>query len=122
MKAEGSRLCTPLPVAACGHQPRHIHRQVPSPPQQPSTVIAPEDAWFKSSYSDGTSNNCVEAANIAPDRRPRLEGQAGTRVGPSALRTSPATGQCLRCLPRPPVDLGLSTQHPDDRAVTVPMT
>ncbi|WP_313960189.1 DUF397 domain-containing protein [Streptomyces sp. CFMR 7] len=23
----------------------------------------PEDAWFKSSFSDGTGNNCIEVAN-----------------------------------------------------------
>ncbi|WP_320777708.1 DUF397 domain-containing protein [Streptomyces sp. CRN 30] len=31
---------------------------------QPSTDVAPEAAWFKSSYSDGTGNNCVEAADL----------------------------------------------------------
>ncbi|MFD7893600.1 DUF397 domain-containing protein [Streptomyces sp. NPDC059743] len=25
-----------------------------------------EAAWFKSSYSDGTGNNCVEIAHLAP--------------------------------------------------------
>ncbi|MGV9456355.1 DUF397 domain-containing protein [Streptomyces sp. NPDC003635] len=30
--------------------------------QQPSTAFAPEEAWHKSSYSDGTGNNCIEAA------------------------------------------------------------
>ncbi|WP_308404856.1 DUF397 domain-containing protein [Streptomyces sp. 35G-GA-8] len=24
----------------------------------------PESAWFKSSYSDGTGNNCIEVANV----------------------------------------------------------
>ncbi|NEA20197.1 DUF397 domain-containing protein [Streptomyces halstedii] len=33
---------------------------------QPSTTVAPEGAWFKSTYSDGTGNNCVEAADLAP--------------------------------------------------------
>jgi hypothetical protein len=28
--------------------------------------IAPEQAWFKSSYSDGTGQNCVEAAHAIP--------------------------------------------------------
>ncbi|WP_019063184.1 DUF397 domain-containing protein [Streptomyces prunicolor] len=28
--------------------------------------IAPEHAWFKSSYSDGTGQNCVEAAHLIP--------------------------------------------------------
>jgi hypothetical protein len=26
--------------------------------------LAPEDAWFKSSYSDGTGTNCLEAAHL----------------------------------------------------------
>lgn len=28
--------------------------------------LAPEQAWFKSSYSDGTGQNCVEAAHLTP--------------------------------------------------------
>ncbi|MBK6018186.1 DUF397 domain-containing protein [Streptomyces sp. MBT53] len=28
--------------------------------------IAPEHAWFKSSYSDGTGQNCIEAARVRP--------------------------------------------------------
>ncbi|MGW4030677.1 DUF397 domain-containing protein [Streptomyces sp. NPDC004838] len=28
--------------------------------------IAPESAWFKSSYSGGTGNDCVEIAHLAP--------------------------------------------------------
>ncbi|WP_229871977.1 DUF397 domain-containing protein [Streptomyces longisporoflavus] len=31
---------------------------------QPSTEVAPEEAWYKSSYSDGTGNNCIEAAEL----------------------------------------------------------
>ncbi|MET9776173.1 DUF397 domain-containing protein [Streptomyces sp. NPDC006367] len=31
---------------------------------QPSTDVAPESAWYKSSYSDGTGNNCIEAAEL----------------------------------------------------------
>ncbi|MEU6406781.1 DUF397 domain-containing protein [Streptomyces sp. NPDC046985] len=31
---------------------------------KPSTDVAPEDAWYKSSYSDGTGNNCIEAADL----------------------------------------------------------
>ncbi|MFD4763250.1 DUF397 domain-containing protein [Streptomyces sp. NPDC058439] len=38
---------------------------------QPSTDVAPEGAWYKSSYSDGTGNNCIEAAD--------LETQVGVR-------------------------------------------
>lgn len=32
---------------------------------QPSIDIAPESAWFKSSYSSDGTGNCVEAANLA---------------------------------------------------------
>lgn len=28
--------------------------------------IAPEHTWFKSSYSDGTGQNCIEAARVRP--------------------------------------------------------
>ncbi|WP_427922462.1 DUF397 domain-containing protein [Streptomyces sp. cg40] len=28
--------------------------------------IAPDHAWFKSSYSDGTGQNCIEAARPTP--------------------------------------------------------
>ncbi|MGQ4344098.1 DUF397 domain-containing protein [Streptomyces sp. SAS_275] len=31
---------------------------------QPSTIVAPESAWYKSSYSDGTGNNCIETAAL----------------------------------------------------------
>ncbi|MBL1115267.1 DUF397 domain-containing protein [Streptomyces sp. 110] len=31
---------------------------------QPSTTVAPEGAWFKSSYSSGGTGNCVEAADL----------------------------------------------------------
>ncbi|MFI8265303.1 DUF397 domain-containing protein [Streptomyces sp. NPDC085665] len=30
----------------------------------PSHQLAPVSAWKKSSYSDGTGNNCVEVANL----------------------------------------------------------
>lgn len=29
--------------------------------------LAPEGAWFKSSYSSGAEGNCVEAADLAPE-------------------------------------------------------
>ncbi|MEU9338196.1 DUF397 domain-containing protein [Streptomyces sp. NPDC048290] len=35
--------------------------------QQASTDVAPEAAWFKSSYSDGTGNSCVEVAHLTPE-------------------------------------------------------
>ncbi|OIJ95250.1 DUF397 domain-containing protein [Streptomyces colonosanans] len=28
--------------------------------------LAPDHAWFKSSYSDGNGQNCVEVAHVAP--------------------------------------------------------
>ncbi|MET9484389.1 DUF397 domain-containing protein [Streptomyces sp. NPDC006638] len=31
-----------------------------------SADLAPESAWFKSSYSSGAEGNCVEAANVMP--------------------------------------------------------
>ncbi|MEV8321308.1 DUF397 domain-containing protein [Streptomyces sp. NPDC059900] len=31
-----------------------------------SSELAPDDAWFKSSYSSGAEGNCIEAADIAP--------------------------------------------------------
>ncbi|WP_415954385.1 DUF397 domain-containing protein [Streptomyces sp. KLOTTS4A1] len=31
-----------------------------------STDLAPDDAWFKSSYSSGAEGNCVEATDLAP--------------------------------------------------------
>ncbi|MBD0837696.1 DUF397 domain-containing protein [Streptomyces sp. TRM68416] len=29
-------------------------------------TLAPKRTWFKSSYSDGTGNNCLEAAHLPP--------------------------------------------------------
>ncbi|WP_406477755.1 DUF397 domain-containing protein [Streptomyces sp. NBC_01615] len=37
---------------------------MPTHPAAPA--LAPEGAWRKSSYSDGTGNNCVEVAHLAP--------------------------------------------------------
>ncbi|MFE6335223.1 DUF397 domain-containing protein [Streptomyces sp. NPDC057798] len=34
---------------------------------QSSTTLAPEQAWRKSSYSDGTGNNCIETAKLSKD-------------------------------------------------------
>ncbi|MFF8882902.1 DUF397 domain-containing protein [Streptomyces flaveolus] len=31
-----------------------------------STDLAPEEAWFKSTYSSGSEGNCVEAADLEP--------------------------------------------------------
>ncbi len=30
-----------------------------------ATDLAPEDAWFKSSYSSGAEGNCLEAAGLS---------------------------------------------------------
>ncbi|MEU6228095.1 DUF397 domain-containing protein [Streptomyces sp. NPDC047042] len=35
---------------------------MPTHPSAPE--LAPAEAWFKSSYSDGTGQNCVEAAHL----------------------------------------------------------
>ncbi|WP_405948029.1 DUF397 domain-containing protein [Streptomyces prunicolor] len=43
--------------------------------------IAPEHAWFKSSYSDGTGQNCVEAAHLIP---------TGIAIRDSKIPTGPA--------------------------------
>ncbi|WP_155057038.1 DUF397 domain-containing protein [Streptomyces blattellae] len=37
---------------------------MPTHPTAPE--LAPDYAWFKSSYSDGTGQNCVEVAHLAP--------------------------------------------------------
>ncbi|MEV6486238.1 DUF397 domain-containing protein [Streptomyces sp. NPDC051576] len=38
---------------------------MPTHPTAPE--LAPDQAWFKSSYSDGAGQNCVEAALRTPD-------------------------------------------------------
>ncbi|WP_455357191.1 DUF397 domain-containing protein [Streptomyces sp. SYSU K217416] len=35
-----------------------------NPSNRPSTDVAPEGAWFKSSYSSDGTGNCVEAAHL----------------------------------------------------------
>ncbi|MFI0942806.1 DUF397 domain-containing protein [Streptomyces sp. NPDC021020] len=55
----------------------------------PAPELAPEDAWYKSSYSGGTGNSCVEIADVVATR-----GVVGVRDsknphGP-ALKFSPA--------------------------------
>jgi len=37
---------------------------MPTHPSAPE--LAPAEAWFKSSYSDGTGQNCLEAAPLSP--------------------------------------------------------
>ncbi|MEU7160559.1 DUF397 domain-containing protein [Streptomyces chrestomyceticus] len=53
----------------------------------PAAALAPEGAWFKSSYSDGTGNNCVEVANLTIQIGVR---DSKVKHGP-ALRVRPAT-------------------------------
>lgn len=36
------------------------------PTHPTASELAPEQAWFKSSYSDGTGQNCIEAARLTP--------------------------------------------------------
>ncbi|MGW1978582.1 DUF397 domain-containing protein [Streptomyces sp. NPDC001889] len=48
--------------------------------QTPAIAPAPENAWFKSSYSGDTGNNCVEVA--------ALTGRVGVRD--SKVRSGPA--------------------------------
>ncbi|WP_323377297.1 DUF397 domain-containing protein [Streptomyces smaragdinus] len=55
----------------------------------PALELAPEDAWYKSSYSGGSGNSCVEIADLTAGR-----GVVGVRdskdpSGP-ALQISPA--------------------------------
>ncbi|MFF2850549.1 DUF397 domain-containing protein [Streptomyces sp. NPDC058001] len=55
----------------------------------PAPELAPEDAWYKSSYSDSTGTNCVEIADLTA-----THGVLGVRdskdpSGP-ALRFGPA--------------------------------
>ncbi|QCX79225.1 hypothetical protein C9F11_28125 [Streptomyces sp. YIM 121038] len=45
----------------------------PVPRRLTATELAPDYAWFKSSYSDGTGQNCIEVADLA--------GQVGGGVG-----------------------------------------
>ena len=36
------------------------------PTHPTASELAPEQAWFKSSYSDGTGQNCIEATHLTP--------------------------------------------------------
>ncbi|GAQ56616.1 DUF397 domain-containing protein [Streptomyces acidiscabies] len=36
-------------------------------PRYTAPELAADHAWFKSSYSDGTGNSCVEVADLAPN-------------------------------------------------------
>ncbi|MGJ5896958.1 DUF397 domain-containing protein [Streptomyces niveiscabiei] len=49
--------------------------------------LAPESAWFKSSYSDGTGQNCVEVAALHPN----IGVRDSKRPHGSALLLSPAS-------------------------------
>jgi hypothetical protein len=36
------------------------------PTHPTASEVAPDYAWFKSSYSDGTGQNCLEATHLPP--------------------------------------------------------
>jgi hypothetical protein len=64
---------------------------------RPSTDLAPESAWYKSSYSNHNNGNCVEMATLPT-------GEIGIRdskdtSGP-ALRVSPAAWSAFLDLAR----------------------
>ncbi|GAA1923038.1 DUF397 domain-containing protein [Streptomyces durmitorensis] len=48
--------------------------------------LAPDDAWYRSSYSGGTGNNCVEVADLTTPTAPR----PGIGVRDSKNPTGPA--------------------------------
>ncbi|MFE1959892.1 DUF397 domain-containing protein [Streptomyces sp. NPDC059479] len=52
------------------------------------TETAPESAWIKSSYSDGTGNNCVEVAKPGAPRTAVGIRDSKNKRGP-ALTTTP---------------------------------
>ncbi|MEC4018833.1 DUF397 domain-containing protein [Streptomyces sp. H27-D2] len=51
--------------------------------------LAPEGAWSKSSYSDGTGNSCVEIADLIAQRNAVAIRDSKDKSGP-ALTVSPA--------------------------------
>ncbi|MBA0053652.1 DUF397 domain-containing protein [Streptomyces sp. AJS327] len=51
--------------------------------------LPPEGAWFKSSYSDGTGNNCIEVAGRSS--RIYVRDSKQRKKGTSALVFSPST-------------------------------
>ncbi|WP_055533944.1 DUF397 domain-containing protein [Streptomyces graminilatus] len=53
-----------------------------------AALITPAQAWFKSSYSDGTGQNCVEASRFAPPTGIAIR-DSKNATGP-ALRLGPA--------------------------------
>lgn len=55
----------------------------------PSHQLAPAYAWKKSSYSDGTGNNCIEVADLSVPRGEVYVRDSKNIAGP-ALRLSPA--------------------------------
>ncbi|MFD8964307.1 DUF397 domain-containing protein [Streptomyces sp. NPDC059568] len=50
--------------------------------------MAPEDAWFKSSYSGGSGNSCVEIADLTVTRSQIGIRDSKNKRGP-ALTTTP---------------------------------
>lgn len=47
-----------------------------------ATELAPKDTWIKSSYSDGTGNNCVEVAKPTATRTAVGIRDSKNRTGP----------------------------------------
>ncbi|MEV0633604.1 DUF397 domain-containing protein [Streptomyces sp. NPDC050619] len=55
---------------------------MPTHPVAPE--LAPDYAWFKSSYSDGTGQNCLEAVHL-PQARAIAIRDSKTPTGPALL-------------------------------------
>ncbi|MET8932222.1 DUF397 domain-containing protein [Streptomyces sp. NPDC004611] len=61
--------------------------------QQPSTEVAPEESWYKSSYSDGTGNICVEVADLLSGIGIR---DSKNKTGPALIVSGPAWSSFVR--------------------------
>jgi hypothetical protein len=59
-------------------------------PSQPSTELATESAWFKSSYSSQQNGNCVEVADLISENNQIAIRDSKDKAGPALLVTPTA--------------------------------
>ncbi|WP_435131505.1 DUF397 domain-containing protein [Actinacidiphila sp. bgisy144] len=73
----------------------------------PASQLAAEDAWFKSSYSDGTGNSCVEVANRLSVHADILIRDSKDKSGPALHVTHEGWGALLDLVRSGDVDFGV---------------
>lgn len=74
----------------------------------PANELPPDGAWFKSSYSDGTGNNCVEVVSRLSTHGDILVRDSKDKTGPALHLTQAAWDGLLTLLRTGEATFGLA--------------